>query len=182
MAASATYLYSIRFHDSVVLGMMMVKRGPFDLFSYNSWVFFKDIDRQISTVLALCDIVLTAPVAPLIDGLCNHHTRSRAAGKNARFFINTPRNTKLQVMFRIHGEEDVPGVVSLLGALVPSITSPIHAYMNELSGQAIPEVVPYDTFVRRLKFNRSSHIIRAFYNYASDTPVMANIRPFSVIV
>ncbi|KAI4384554.1 hypothetical protein MLD38_002694 [Melastoma candidum] len=182
-SSSAYYLCSIKFHDSVVLAMMMVMRGPFDLFLYNRWAFLKDIDRQISTVLALCDIMATATMTPLIDRLYNPHARLRAAGKNARFFISTLRNTELQVMFCIHGEDDVPGVVNLLDALAPSIARPIHAYilhLNELSGQAIPEIVPYDKSERKLKSSGSSHIIRAFHNYASNTPGIASIRPFSV--
>ncbi|KAI4339148.1 hypothetical protein MLD38_024120 [Melastoma candidum] len=184
-AASAYFICSLRFSESVLLGLMLVIKGPYDLALYVRWTAANEIMKAVFTALAMSEVIVTMIVTPLIRMFYSPHARlSAPTWKNARFLIATSQNHELRVICCVHSEDDVPGVISLLEASSPTKGSPIFAHvlhMNELIGQATPGIHPYDERLRYVKSNGSSPIMGAFENYAMSSNGMVRLRPYLAI-
>ncbi|KAL3732421.1 hypothetical protein ACJRO7_029140 [Eucalyptus globulus] len=172
----------LRLQHSILLGLMLNIKGPFDVYLLNRYLF-EDIDKKTYTVTVLSQVAITAVVTPLIDLFYNPHKRLSGSLRKSRRSMQThPSDRELRILFCIHNEDDVPGIISLLQASNPTVASPICAYalhLNELVGRATPFILPYNKQMKRTKSKRSYHIMRAFENYFGNSNHLVKVKPYT---
>ncbi|XP_030518048.1 cation/H(+) antiporter 15-like [Rhodamnia argentea] len=183
-ALVAALCCKLRLQHSVLLGLMLGIKGPYDVYLLNRWLV-QDIDRKAYTVTVLSQVAITAVLTPLIDVFYNPHRRlSESVRKSRRSMQTHPSNVELRILCCIHSEDDVPGIISLLEASNPTGASPICAYavhLNELVGRATPFIVPYNRQMRRTPSKISFHIMRALDNYSTNSNHLVKVKPYMAI-
>ncbi|XP_056164118.1 cation/H(+) antiporter 15-like [Syzygium oleosum] len=183
-ALVAALCCKLRLQHSILLGLMLNIKGPYDVYLLNRWLV-QDIDRKAYTVTVLSQVAIAAVVTPLIDVFYNPHKRLSGSTRKLRRSMQThPSNVELRIVCCIHNEDNVPGIISLLEASNPTVASPICAYavhLNELAGRATPFILPYNKQMRRTKSKRSYHIMRAFENYSTNSNHLVKVKPYMAI-
>ncbi|KAK3422669.1 hypothetical protein EUGRSUZ_G03095 [Eucalyptus grandis] len=183
-ATLAALCCKIRLRHSVLLGLLLNIRGPFDLFLFLRWTAEKAIDSETFTMVVLSEVAISAVVTPLIDIFYNPHSRlSASSRKCTRSIQKIPRNVEVRILCCIHNQEDVPGTISLLEASNSTVASPTFAYvvhLKELVGRATPVIAPYKRHMKRVTSGGTYHIMRAFENYSNNSNHLAGVEPYTV--
>ncbi|KAI4384556.1 hypothetical protein MLD38_002696 [Melastoma candidum] len=183
---SAHYLFNMPVGHSLLLGLLLCIKGPYDIYMSFQWYRAQEVDGQALAVLIAFEMVLTAVLVPWIDKFYNPHAKVGAwNGEFRMFLLTTPRDFELRVICCICDGDNVPGIISLLQELNPSEASPIqvHAvHLNELSGHAAPEIIPYNkNIIRRVGSMGSYRIMQALENFSDNYDGLVSVRTYSVV-
>ncbi|KAI4306891.1 hypothetical protein L6164_030131 [Bauhinia variegata] len=179
-------MYNIRLRHGIVLGLILNIKGIIDLIAFSRLKNIKVLDEPIFSQLVLSTVGLTAIITPLIKILYQHNTRLEpsAHGRMVRTIQNTPRNSEFRIVCCVYNESNVHSTIALLESCNPSQTSPIGVYvihLIEILGKSTPVLVRFDKHGRKslsVNYPNTSHIMRAFENYSSNSSGPVTILPY----
>ncbi|XP_050233937.2 cation/H(+) antiporter 15-like [Mercurialis annua] len=183
----ASLFLNIRFHNAILLGIILNFKGVVDLTSFEQSRFKNVLDAQCYTTLVLFYLLLVAIFYPLIEIL--YKPRVRYEENWSRSLQSTRQGSELRVLTCIYDEDNVHGMIALLETFsLKAAISPLCAYVVhvvDLISQTAPLLLPYKsrkTNRRHRRGSSSSHIMRAFVNYSKNRSTgYVTVQPFTIV-
>ncbi|XP_031380182.1 cation/H(+) antiporter 15-like [Punica granatum] len=172
-----------KLRNAVLLGLMVNVKGPIDLYLLTRWRFQKDVEKDTHAILVMSHVMLTALMTPLIEKLYKRSQKLNASDrKNMKAIQTSSSYDEFKVLCCIHGEDNIPGMISLLEASSGSrLLSAVIVHLNDLVGRAAPLVVRNDRKFRRVETNKSDRIAHEFESHIRNSTNPTKITNFTMV-
>ncbi|KAJ0101499.1 hypothetical protein Patl1_06691 [Pistacia atlantica] len=146
------------------------------------------VDEQIVTTMLLSHMLISAIATPIIEIYYKPERRLITTDSIGQRMMKPlqgmPLEMELRILFCINNEDNVNSLITLFKAWNPIETTPFCAYpvhLMELTGRAVPLLIPYNNHKFKLNSNSTDRIMRCLTKFTKKSGFSITIQPFTMI-
>ncbi|XP_031253664.1 cation/H(+) antiporter 15-like [Pistacia vera] len=174
--------------SSILFGFILNFKGIPDFVLISGWNVRKLVDEQVVTTILLSHMLISAIATPIIEIYYKPERRLITTDSIGQRMMKPlqgmPLEMELRILFCINNEDNVNSLITLFKAWNPIETTPFCAYpvhLMELTGRAVPLLIPYNNHKFKLNSNSTDRIMRSLTKFTKKSGFSITIQPFTMI-